>query len=74
LMHIANNAPNYLNPEGWLILEHGYDQGEAVSRLLKKAAYQQISCLTDLSGNDRINLGLKPNQSNSNILWQSLLS
>ena len=74
LMHIASNAPNYLNPEGWLILEHGYDQGEAVSRLLKKAAYQQISCLADLSGNDRINLGLKPNQSNSNILWQSLLS
>ena len=61
LMDITNDSPNYLHAEGWLILEHGYDQGEAVINLLKKAAYRQISCLKDLSGNDRINIALKPN-------------
>ena len=58
LKHISNLAKNYLTPGGWLILEHGYDQGKTVSDILKKAAYQQISCLSDLGGNERINLGM----------------
>lgn len=61
LEHIICNAPNFLKDQAWLILEHGHDQGELVSSRLKKTAYQQISCLSDLSGNERINLGLKPN-------------
>jgi len=59
LEHIASNAQRFLNSGGWLILEHGYDQGKLVSNILAKAAYQQISCLSDLSGNDRINVGSK---------------
>ena len=59
LEHIAQHAKSYLCQGGWLILEHGYDQGPAVSKILKKAAYQQISCLQDLHSNDRINIGLK---------------
>ena len=59
LEHIASNAQRFLNSGGWLILEHGYDQGELVSNILAKAAYQQINCLSDLSGNDRINVGSK---------------
>lgn len=65
---ITFSAPNYLNAEGWLIFEHGYDQGESVSALLKAAAYQQISCLTDLSHNDRISIGLKPKKPSSSTL------
>jgi len=59
LMNIINNAANYLKSTGWLVLEHGHDQGEMVSHLLRKAAYRQISCLTDLSGNDRLSIGLR---------------
>ena len=59
LEHIASNAQRFLNSGGWLILEHGYDQGKLVSNILAKAAYQQINCLSDLSGNDRINVGSK---------------
>ena len=68
LLHIATYAPNYLTADGWLILEHGYEQAESVGAILKKAAYRQISCLQDLSGNDRISLGLKPKNTNSNTL------
>ena len=64
LAHIVTIAPKYLNNGCWLILEHGYDQGEAVSSLLRKAAYQRVSCLTDLNGNARVNLGFKSNISN----------
>ena len=60
LTQIANGAMPYLKKTGWIILEHGYDQGKTVSELLKKAAYTEINCLSDLSGNDRINLGAKP--------------
>jgi release factor glutamine methyltransferase len=59
LEHIINNAQLYLNIGGSLILEHGHDQGSVVSEILKKAAFQQISCLSDLGGNDRINIGSK---------------
>ena len=68
LNHIAANALNYINIGSWLILEHGYNQREAVSAILEKTAYQQISCLKDLSGNDRISIGLRPNKLNSNTL------
>ena len=60
LEHISHKAQAYLNRSGWIILEHGYDQGQAVSEILQKAAYTKISCLSDLGGNDRINLGSKP--------------
>jgi release factor glutamine methyltransferase len=59
LERIAENAKYYLNSKGWLILEHGYDQGKAVVEILRKAAYRQISCLSDLNGNDRISIGSK---------------
>ena len=59
LEHIANNAQRFLKNEGWLILEHGHDQGALVSEILKKAAYQKISCLSDLGCNDRINVASK---------------
>lgn len=54
---ITRGAADYLNPYGWLMMEHGYDQGATVSALLEQYNYQSIACLTDLSGNDRINIG-----------------
>lgn len=60
LATIIQAAKPYLRQTGWLMLEHGYDQGTAVSALLNHQGYENISCLSDLAGNDRINIGQPP--------------
>jgi release factor glutamine methyltransferase len=57
LRHIISNAPHWLVNGGWLLLEHGYNQGQAVTTLLHHAGFQQVRCLPDLGGNDRVSLG-----------------
>lgn len=57
LMTITQHASQHLKNSGWLMLEHGYDQGKATTELLKKADYKNVSCLKDLSNNDRITIG-----------------
>lgn len=42
LKHIIMCAKNHLYPQGWLLLEHGYNQAEAVQTALSQAGYQQI--------------------------------
>jgi len=42
---------------GWLVLEHGYDQADAVRELLLEAGYQQRRTVQDYGGQDRITLG-----------------
>ena len=52
---IAENAYKYLNEDGVLALEIGYDQKEEVIELLKREGkYTDIYCKKDLAGNDRI--------------------
>lgn len=53
---IITHAPGYLNAGGWLLLEHGYNQSEAVQKLYKTAGFQQIQTLRDLGGNPRVTL------------------
>lgn len=55
--HIIEHAPPYLNANGWLLLEHGYDQAEAVCALLKARGFTQVSNRLDLGGNPRISGG-----------------
>ncbi|MDM3871536.1 peptide chain release factor N(5)-glutamine methyltransferase [Porticoccus sp. W117] len=50
-------APGHLQPGGWLLFEHGYDQGEAVQRLLTEGGFKQVETRQDLAGNDRVSLG-----------------
>ena len=54
---IARQAGDYLVPGGRLILEIGYDQAEAVSSLLKEAAFTDIVVKKDLAGLDRLVMG-----------------
>ena len=54
---IINQAPQHLNPQGWLMLEHGYNQAEQVAALLKQAGFSQISHAQDLAGINRVTLG-----------------
>ena len=51
---IIDDAHKYLNEDGAIIFEIGYDQGEAVSTLLTKAGYQAVRVIKDLTGRDRI--------------------
>lgn len=56
IRQIVAQAPDYLNAGGWLMLEHGYNQAEAVQQLLKAAGLQQIQTRHDLGGNPRVTL------------------
>lgn len=57
LRAIASGAPCYLRPQGWLMVEHGYDQGEAVRQLFVEQGLLQVETLQDLAGCDRVTLG-----------------
>ena len=54
---IISQAKNHLNPHGWLMLEHGYNQAESVAALLKQAEFSEISHAKDLAGIQRVTLG-----------------
>lgn len=51
---ICTNAVNYLNENGKIFLEIGYDQGRTVPELLRENGFTDIQVLKDLSGNDRM--------------------
>lgn len=57
LQHLVSAARGYLEPGGWLLLEHGYAQGAAVRRALGNAGYAAVASLTDLGGQERLSLG-----------------
>lgn len=54
---IVANAPTHLHEGGWLLLEHGYDQGAAVRGLLEQAGFVDVATRQDLEGRDRVTLG-----------------
>jgi release factor glutamine methyltransferase len=54
---IAAGAPAHLHPGGWLLLEHGWEQGGAVRALLHQAGLIDIATHRDLERRDRITLG-----------------
>ncbi len=60
LRNIASTAPRYLQPDGWLLLEHGYDQAKAVQTLLKAAGLQAVQSRRDLAGIERCTGGRHP--------------
>ena len=55
---IAGQVKDYLNPGGYVYMEIGYDQGEAVSELMTKEGYGQVVVKKDLAGLDRIVCGV----------------
>jgi release factor glutamine methyltransferase len=57
--HIISNSPSFLTPSGWLMLEHGYQQGEQVRQLFAAFSYSEIETLRDLAGHERITIGRK---------------
>lgn len=57
LAHIAKTAPAHLQPGGWLLLEHGFEQGREVRELLKASGFMAIETRRDLAGQERITGG-----------------
>ena len=51
---IADNAKKYLNENGYLVLEIGYDQKTEVVNLLEAQEYSEIRVIKDMGGNDRV--------------------
>ena len=54
---ITEEGKKYLNDNGWLFLEIGYNQRESVCEILRNQGYEDVACIKDLAGNDRVVMG-----------------
>ncbi len=57
IRRIVDGARRHLNPSGWLLVEHGWNQGAAVRALLLHAGYMQIFTAQDIERRDRVSGG-----------------
>lgn len=58
---IIQHGKKQLTAKGWIALEHGYDQGDAVQQVFKKYGFKKVRTVKDYGGNDRVTLGQWPN-------------
>jgi release factor glutamine methyltransferase len=54
ILSIVEDCHKVLKKGGWLVLEHGFDQRDAVAAILARAGFAEITCLKDLAGQDRV--------------------
>jgi release factor glutamine methyltransferase len=54
---IVRDAPTHLNEGGWLLFEHGWNQGQAVRGLLRTSGFDAIHTYVDLEQRDRVTIG-----------------
>lgn len=59
IRNIVREAPPRLAPNGWLLIEHGWQQGAAVRTLLHEARLVDVQSLRDTAGHERVSLGRK---------------
>lgn len=57
LRRIVTGAPKHLLPGGWILLEHGWQQAEAVRELLEATGFVEVVSRRDLGGHERISGG-----------------
>ncbi|MDD5390124.1 MAG: peptide chain release factor N(5)-glutamine methyltransferase [Gallionellaceae bacterium] len=57
IRRLVSEAPAHLEPGGWLLLEHGWDQAAAVRALLREAGFSAVFSATDLGGHERVTGG-----------------
>ena len=60
LRTICQQASAFLQASGWLLLEHGFDQAEAVRSLMSNNGFISVKSRRDLGGNERVTWGQKP--------------
>jgi release factor glutamine methyltransferase len=57
IRQIVSGGKTHLKPGGWLLFEHGHDQGERARLMLHAAGYTEIFTAHDLAGIDRVSAG-----------------
>lgn len=57
IVHIVTTSRQHLLPGGWLLVEHGWMQGDAVRDVFIAAGYRAVETCRDYGGNDRLTLG-----------------
>lgn len=60
IKQIITQSRDYLSSNGYLLIEHGFEQGEAVRHFFEKMAFVNIKTVKDLGNNDRVTLALWP--------------
>ncbi|BAZ95197.1 N5-glutamine methyltransferase [Thiohalobacter thiocyanaticus] len=60
LEQLIMQAPEHLEPGGWLVLEHGFDQADSVASLLREKGFIDIQCRHDLAGQPRATAARHP--------------
>ena len=60
IRELARGAKAHLQPGGWLLIEHGFAQGEAVRALLTAAQLERVETLRDLERRERLSLAARP--------------
>jgi release factor glutamine methyltransferase len=60
IRHLVQHCPAHLNTGGWLVLEHGYDQADAVCALLNARGFESVQSRQDLAGIARCSGGRWP--------------
>ncbi len=57
IRHICTQSTAYLQDKGWLLIEHGYNQGDCVRELFLASGFAEVETLQDDSGHDRVTVG-----------------
>ena len=57
IRRIVDSAAVHLVNDGWLILEHGWNQGDAARKLMETAGFENVHTTRDLSGTERVTQG-----------------
>ena len=69
LRYIISQSPNFLHQGGWLLVEHGCDQGLEVRKLFLSRGYSEVSTHSDLNHRERITLGCTKRSCLGNISY-----
>ena len=59
IVEITEQAQQHLKPSGWLIFEHGFEQGRAVRDIMHQHGFTDVKTLADYAGLERVTAGIK---------------
>ena len=69
IRNIVAGAHAHLQPGGWLMLEHGYDQAAQVCELLRQTGFSEIFSACDLAGIERVSGGRRVMGASKNSIF-----
>lgn len=57
IKQIVDQSRSVLRRDGWLLIEHGYTQGDAVHEIFQSRGFRNVECRKDYAGLDRLTIG-----------------